>query len=316
MRHDRRLQDAATSLAALVGLFALLVACAWTAAGSWGVVIGAGAAILIVFMAPTAPPDLAMRFMGATPVGYGEFEELQWASHAIAEAAGLGSPPRLFIARTREINAVSAGTKVQSAIALSPTLIGNLTMREIIGVLAHEMSHISHADIHRLLIANILGRLAANLALAGLILNAFVVLSSGKVLLSGTSVVFLLIVPTLTSLLFLALSRIREFSADRGAIELTGDIKGLASAIARIELLNSSWQNWVYRATYTLVLPSLLRTHPPTKQRIKRIMEMADQYPSASSDAIPAQAARFMPPSSHHAGWPHSTRAPIGRFWL
>jgi heat shock protein HtpX len=92
-------------------------------------------------------------------------------------------------------------------------------------------------------------------------------------------VLLFLAAPTVTGLLRLALSRLREFEADRGAVELTGDPRGLASALHRIERrkqgLLARLAPWV--ALPRRRAPALLQTHPPTEQRIRRLLALEDR---------------------------------------
>jgi heat shock protein HtpX len=81
--------------------------------------------------------------------------------------------------------------------------------------------------------------------------------------------------PTLMVLLQLALSRSREFNADLGAVQLTGDANGLASALRKLERLNyhgSFWQRILQPGSHR-AQPAFLRTHPPTEERVRRLLE-------------------------------------------
>jgi heat shock protein HtpX len=85
--------------------------------------------------------------------------------------------------------------------------------------------------------------------------------------------------PTLMILLQLALSRSREFNADLGAVQLTGDAIGLASALNKLERLTSRTSFWqkVLQPGRRRAQPAMLRTHPPTEERVKELMQHADQ---------------------------------------
>ena len=81
----------------------------------------------------------------------------------------------------------------------------------------------------------------------------------------------------LSALLQLALSRSREYSADIEAVNLTGDPHGLASALEKIEYYQGGWIERILLPGHKLPDPSLLRTHPQTEERIKRIVAFAGQ---------------------------------------
>lgn len=80
--------------------------------------------------------------------------------------------------------------------------------------------------------------------------------------------------PSLSALAQLALSRNREYEADRTAAELTGDPIGLAAALERLELSQGRFWEQLMLPGRRLPDPSLLRTHPPTEQRIARLLEL------------------------------------------
>ncbi|MCH2219685.1 MAG: M48 family metalloprotease, partial [Dechloromonas sp.] len=82
--------------------------------------------------------------------------------------------------------------------------------------------------------------------------------------------------PQLALLAQLGLSRVREFDADRMAAELTGDPQGLASALAKIERVSRSWRAWLLPG-WGNPEPSWLRTHPPTAERVARLLAFAPQ---------------------------------------
>ena len=86
----------------------------------------------------------------------------------------------------------------------------------------------------------------------------------------------LYLAPTIGSLLQLALSRTREYDADLAGAELTGDPRGLASALAKLERYQGSfWEDLMFPVPARRIpQPSLLRSHPPTEERIRRLLEL------------------------------------------
>ena len=93
----------------------------------------------------------------------------------------------------------------------------------------------------------------------------------GQVTISWFAIVLLIFSPTLTSLIQLALSRTREFNTDMSAAELTGNPGALASALARIDLVQKNLFNrLIWPMIPRMPQASWLRTHPPTKERIRR----------------------------------------------
>ncbi len=101
----------------------------------------------------------------------------------------------------------------------------------------------------------------------------------GSLQISISSLLFLFFGPGIAVLIHLALSRTREFEADRVASELSGDPQGLAMALKKMDSQNFSWWSIFigsYQRTEQNRLSSYLRTHPPTKDRLEKLMK----YPS------------------------------------
>jgi heat shock protein HtpX len=158
-------------------------------------------------------------------------------------------------------------------------------MRELAGVIAHEMSHIRNGDLWIMGLADVAARLIHSLAFVALALlayNAFAYVT-GAEMVSWLAIAALYVSPAALNLLQLALSRAREFEADRLAVALTGDPIGLASALNRVDILTGHlWEDLTPpMAARRVPLPSLLRTHPPAAARVARLQELAETHGSA-----------------------------------
>ena len=190
-------------------------------------------------------------------------------------------------------------------------------MRELAGVLAHEISHIRNNDLWLMSLADLTGRLTRTMTLLGLIL-LFVGLPlwlSGAASLPWLLISLLVFAPQLTVLLQLALSRAREFEADLDAAGLTGDPAGLASALARLERCQRGIWERILMPGYRLPEPSLLRSHPPTEQRIARLETLYDR---PTEFGPPAYASGLVEPGPPECRWQRVTRAPrarLGGYW-
>lgn len=268
----------------LLGLLALLLGyLAWVVGGEsflWGTLLGVSTLWLIN---PVASPRLLVRLYGAIPLTPRDTPGLYGIVEALAARAGLERLPRLYYLPSRLMNAFATGRRDDAAIVLSDGLLRRLERRELIGVLAHELAHVANGDIQVMTFADTLSRITSVLALLGQIL----LLLSIPALLLGLAtppllaLLVLLAAPTLSALVQLALSRNREYEADRSAVELSGDPVGLASALDKLERQQGSfWEQMMFPGRH-LPDPSLLRTHPPTKERIARLMELVpEELPS------------------------------------
>ncbi|MEE8555682.1 MAG: M48 family metalloprotease, partial [bacterium] len=109
-----------------------------------------------------------------------------------------------------------------------------------------------------------------------------------------------------SALLQLGLSRNREFDADLAAAELTGDPGGLAMALERLEQAQLSVFDRLFRRRRHDAQPSMLRTHPASRERVQRLLEMAREPPPA---AVVEGVLPLLP-----GAWPEVTRPPRRRW--
>ena len=152
-------------------------------------------------------------------------------------------------------------------------------MREVAGVLAHETSHIRNNDLAVMGLADVLSRLAVGLSYVGVFLAVLNVLGwfQGEQVASWGAVLVLYLAPMLSSLMQLGLSRAREYDADLEGVQLTGDPLGLASALRRLEHTTGRfWEDLMFPMPGRRVgYPSLLRSHPATEDRVRRLVELS-----------------------------------------
>jgi heat shock protein HtpX len=287
--------------AALLALLALLLGyLAWVVGGApfvWGTLMGVG---VLFFVNPVASPRLVLGMYGARELSTRDTPGLYAILAELGRRAGLARIPRLYYLPSRMINAFATGRRDDAAIVLSHGLLSQLERREVAGVLAHELGHVVNGDIQVMAFADVVSRITGILALVGQLL---LVLSVPALVLGLDTppmgaVLALLAGPTLSALVQLALSRNREYEADRTAAELSGDPRGLASALHKLERYQGGlWEQTVLPGR-RLPDPSLLRTHPPTEERIARLLELLPARQSA-----PPLAALGGAPAG---GWPGS----------
>ena len=260
-------------LAVMAGFLALL---GWLLWGRDGLFVLVWIGVLAVLANPTFSPWLVMRMYGARRLEYDEAPVLWHAMSELTVRAGLKSRPELFYVPSRMLNAFAVGTREQSAIAVTDGLLRQLEVDELIGVLAHEVSHIRSNDLWVMGLADLFSRATSLLSLLGqflLLLNLPLILFS-QVMISWWAILLLIFAPNLSALAQLALSRTREFDADLNAARLTGDPVALARALVRIERVQGGWLERVFLPGRRIPEPSFLRTHPETEERIKRLMAL------------------------------------------
>lgn len=289
----------------LAGILLLLALLGWFLAGAtgiiWAVVLGA----LSLLFGQQLSPQLVLRMYRARPLTPQEAPGLYQIVYELASRAGLSIVPTLYYVPTRLLNAFAVGSRRNAAIGVTDGLLRALSERELAGVLAHEISHIRNNDIRVMNIADVASRITGLFSTFGkllLFLNLPLILM-GETPISWWAVLLLIFAPLISGLLQLALSRTREFDADLGAVQLTGDPVGLASALNKLEQYSLNlWQQILFPG-YRVPDPSLLRTHPHTKDRIARLMQLAPpaQQPQSASPE-PLWLASF-PQVTRRPGW-------------
>ena len=266
-------------VAAMFGILALMGYVLW---GTFGVLVAAVLSAGLIFSVSRASPKMLLKMYKAKPLGARDLPELQSIFDKLVDRAALEHAPTLYYIPSKMLNAFATGRDEQAVVAVTHGLLQHMNNREIAGVLAHELSHIKHKDVWVMGLADVFSRLTNTLGQIGQFMLLFAV---GSVLLGGsapmgwTAVGVLLLAPMASTMLQLALSRTREYEADLGAVRITGDPEGLASALQKVEKAKKGWLQAVMPGR-KIPEPALLRTHPPTDDRIERLMALKQNQPS------------------------------------
>jgi heat shock protein HtpX len=315
-RRRHKIRNALQSVLMLGGMVALLAGCGWLIfgpEGMLGMAIGTGLALAL---SPRVSPRMVLRMYRAREIRPHDLPEVVAILERLAGRAGLARPPRLFYVPSLMINAFAVGSRHDAAIALTDGMLRTLTLRELAGVLAHELSHVRNNDLWIMGLADLVGRLTRMMAFLGLLL----VIVALPAWLTGAAegppllllILLLILAPQIALLLQLALSRAREFDADLDAAGLTGDPAGLASALVKLERFQRGLWEQILMPGWRLPEPSILRTHPPTGQRVARLEALYDRRPEAFAPLTVAPAAGLEP------AWQTITQRPRERllgFW-
>lgn len=240
----------------------------------WAVFLG----VLILVISPNLSTSFIFSMYGGRLLSVLDAPGLYQITQELATRANLSTLPKLYYLPSHLLNAFSVGTPATPAIGMSDALLNTLTMRELIGVLAHEISHIQHNDLSLMSYADIISQITSALSLTGLLL---IVLNLplfflGLVTISWFALGVLIVAPDIMSFLQLSLSRMREFEADRQAVLLTGDPEGMAMALGKLEVYKLSFFDILFHRSHSASTPSILRTHPDTKERIRRLLSLKE----------------------------------------
>jgi len=203
----------------------------------------------------------------------------------LATRAGLPMP-RVYLIDEQAPNAFATGRNpAHAAVAATTGILQLLSERELRGVMAHELAHVRHRDI---LISTISATMAGAI---GMLANFAMFFggrdSEGRPANPIAGVLVAILAPLAASLIQMAISRAREFEADRGGAEISGDPQALASALQKIhhyaqgipmmaaERHPETAQMMIMNPLSGGGLRGLFSTHPPTEERVERLLAMA-----------------------------------------
>lgn len=261
----------------LVVMGLLFAALGWFSFGRPGVVWAGLVGLLLFVGAARAQPAMLLKAYGARLLTPEDSPSLYLIVGVLAARAGLNRPPQVYFVPQPFLNAFTVGSPDDAAIALTAGLVHRLGPRQITGVLAHEMAHIMHNDLRLQSFADMLTRVTSLLSLCGQI---FIALYLPVMLVTGMTIsvwplAVLIFAPTISVLLQLALARTREYDADLSAALLTGDPRGLASALKELE----RGERMLWQLLWLPVPPRgrttpLLKSHPDTARRVERLLEL------------------------------------------
>jgi len=270
-----RLLNLLHSFLLLAGMFSLLGLTGWLVAGFIGLFWALGACVILLVVIPGSSSHLILYLYGARPFSP---ERLTKIIDWLANQSHLSYTPKLYYIPRRTLIAFSVGLKKDRAIAISDGMIRALTIRELAAVLAHEMSHIQSKDLWVMALANVINYITSLMALSGYIMILFYLplLIYQQQSIPWLLLLILILAPGLSALMQLALSRTREFNADSQSVKLTGDPQGLISALKKMQRYES-WLKHLLLPGLHIPESSLLRSHPVTEERIRRLQEIAQQ---------------------------------------
>lgn len=275
----------------MVALMLIFIAVGGYVGGEHGMMIAfliaAGTNIFSYFFSDT----LVLKRYNAIPVDESNAHGLYEIVSRLTQKANLPMP-KIYIIPEEVPNAFATGRNPNhAAVAVTEGILKILNENEIEGVLAHELSHVRHYDILTGSIAAILaGAIAmlANFAKVGGIAGQ----SGGSRRGGGNGIVMLalaILMPIAATIIQMAISREREYKADKGAAYLTGHPEWLASALRKLESYSNSYvmQNASEQSAHMFIvnpfgsltnkLGVLFRTHPSTSDRIAELQRLEQE---------------------------------------
>jgi len=271
-----------------------------------GVLIAAGAAaatvvvvalVLLVFQLFSSD-RIAMATMGVKEVSPAEQPELHGIIERLCVQADLPKP-RVCVMETSMPNAFAMGRSQKSATVCATTgIIAMLEPAELEGVLAHELTHVINRDVMVMTLASFFATLASLIAQFALFFGGGFGGGYGRDQNEEEEIMLVLLVSVLvyaiSFLLLRALSRYREFAADRGSAVLTGRPSALASALLKISgtmdrVPTQDLRKVEGMSAFFIIPPrtkkslmNIFADHPPLEQRLAALERLESQLQSAS----------------------------------
>jgi heat shock protein HtpX len=267
-------------LAALCGLMIMI---GGLAGGRAGLAIGFVIALVTSGVSYWFSDKIVLRMYHAQPVGPGH--PLYQTTARLAQKADLPMP-KVYVIPDRSPNAFATGRNPDhAAVAATEGLLQIMSQDELDGVIAHELAHVKHRDI---LISSVAAVVASTITFSAYMLQYTAFFGGNSRDDRGANPIALfgmaILAPIAAVLIQMAISRQREFGADRGGARIAGTPYGLANALRRLESASRQLPLDATPATAHMFIVSplagagglanLFRSHPPTEERVRALMEL------------------------------------------
>ena len=285
----------------LAALSAIFGAVGYAIGGGGGAVVALLMAAGVNLFAWWGSASAVLRMNNAQPVSEAEAPRLHAMVRQLAARGGLPMPA-LYVIHEDQPNAFATGRgPADAAVAVNSGLIELMDERQVAGVVAHELAHIKHRDT---LVMSIAATLAGAIGMLAQFGGMFAMRGRDGQRNTNPIAGLLLIIlgPIAASIVQMAISRTREYEADREGAEICGDPEWLAGALERLEVyaaraVNEGAEANPATAHMFIINPlsgqgadNLFSTHPATANRVEALMTLAGQMgrkTSARSSAVP-----------------------------
>ena len=295
----------------LAGLTALFVGVGYMIGGTSGMMIAFGVAVAMNLFAYWNSDKMVLSMQGARPVDPRSAPDLYRMVEELSQRAGL-PVPKVYIIETEQPNAFATGRDPEhAAVAVSRGLLQQLEPREVAGVVAHELAHIRSRDTLIMTITATLAGAISMLAQFGLFFGGGNNRDNPLGMVGTLLMVFL--APVAAMLVQMAVSRTREYEADRDGAEIAGDPLALASALNKIAQHSRRTVNlaaernpamahmYIFNPLSGQRMDNLFSTHPDVKNRIAQLQKLAAGGPTGGIESTPRRRNVTVRPS--RSGW-------------
>ncbi|MDB5541996.1 MAG: Zn-dependent protease [Devosia sp.] len=299
----------------LAALTAIFMAVGYFIGGQGGMLIALGVAVVTNLFGYWNSDKLVLRMQNAQPVDPRSQPDLYATVEALSQRAGIPTP-KLYVINTEQPNAFATGRDPEhAAVAVSAGLLRYLEPREVAAVISHELSHIKNRDTLTMTITATFAGAISMLAQFGLFFgggnsrnNPFGVIGV---------LVAAIVAPLAAALVQMAVSRTREYEADKDGAEISGDPLALASALNKISQLAQRTVNvaaernpaqahlYIFNPLSGQRMDNLFSTHPAVENRIAQLQRIAGemQVDGTGRRAEPRFGAPSAAPRNTGGGW-------------
>jgi heat shock protein HtpX len=273
----------------LGGLTALFVVVGFALGGEAGAMMALLMAGGMNLFAWWGSDRMVLRMHNAQPVTEAEAPQLYRMTQELAARANMPMPA-LYIIHEAQPNAFATGRSPErGAVAVNTGLLDLMTQEEVAGVVAHELAHIKNRDTLIMAVTATLAGAISFLAQFGMLLGRGRDSRPNPI----AMILMVILAPLAAMLVQMAISRAREFEADAEGARICGDPSWLANGLARLERGKIGHVNQTAEANPAsahmfiinplsgLRMDRLFATHPPTEERIARLMAMGGMPPRA-----------------------------------
>ena len=282
----------------LAAMTALFMAIGYFVGGTGGMVIAFLVALAMNAFAYWNSDRMVLSHYHAQPAeAYGDPLVRAYAADTLEMAARAGLPaPKVYIVENDQPNAFATGRDpAHAAVAATTGLLRLLSREEIRGVMAHELAHVRHRDTLTMTITATLAGAIGMLANFALFFGG----GNGERPNPIAAILIMLLAPLAAALVQMAISRSREYEADRGGAEISGDPAALARALEKIEhyargIPNMDAERNPATAHVFIINPlsgrgadNLFSTHPATHNRVAALMQLTGGAARAFAPAAP-----------------------------
>jgi heat shock protein HtpX len=291
----------------LGGLTALFVVVGFALGGEAGAMMALLMAGGMNLFAWWGSDRMVLRMHNAQPVTAAEAPQLYRMTQELAARANMPMPA-LYIIHEAQPNAFATGRSPErGAVAVNTGLLDLMTQEEVAGVVAHELAHIKNRDTLIMAVTATLAGAISFLAQFGMLLGRGRESRPNPI----AMILMVILAPLAAMLVQMAISRAREFEADAEGARICGDPSWLANGLARLERGKIGHVNQTAEANPAsahmfiinplsgLRMDRLFATHPPTEERIARLMAMGGMPPRARP-AAPRGASPWSAPAKRN----------------